>query len=182
MRSITLEKHDPNWAHLYEREISSLRVFLSGLIVSTHHIGSTAIKGILAKPVIDILIEVTCLGDLEKHSVDFKKLGYEAKGEYGIKGRRFFQKGKKERTHHVHIFESGNPEIERHRLFVEYMNARPDRAADYEALKTALSIEHKDSPESYSQGKSAFIRVVDIEAINSSVIGGSSLCTMQKTT
>lgn len=165
MRYIKLVAHDPNWARLYEGEVGKLRVLLSGLIVSTDHIGSTAISGIKAKPVIDILIEVTCLRDLEKHNGDFKNLGYEVKGEYGIKGRRFFQKGGDERTHHLHIFESGNSEIERHRLFVAFMNAHPDKAADYEALKTALSIEHKNSAESYSQGKSAFIKAVDTEAV-----------------
>ncbi len=166
MRSVKLEEHDPNWVRLYESEVVKLRVFLSGLIVSTHHIGSTAINGIKAKPVIDILIEVICLRDLEKHNGDFKNLGYEVKGEYGIKGRRLFQKGGNERTHHVHIFESGNSEIERHRLFVEFMNAHPDKAADYEALKVALSIKHQGSAESYSQGKSTFIKAIDAEAIN----------------
>lgn len=165
MRSIKLVTHDPDWARLYEDEVARLCLLLSKLVVSTHHIGSTAINGIKAKPVIDILIEVTCLRDLEKHAGDFKNLGYEAKGEYGIKGRRFFQKGGDERTHHLHIFESGNAEIERHRLFVAFMNAHPDKAEEYEALKTALSIEHKNSAEDYSQGKSAFIRAVDAEAI-----------------
>ena len=165
MRSVKLEEHDPNWTRLYEDEVGKLHVFLSELIVSTHHIGSTAISGIQAKPVIDILVEVTCLRDLKKHKGDFKNLGYEVKGAYGIKGRRFFQKGGDERTHHLHIFESGNSEIERHRLFVAFMNAHPDKAADYEALKTRLSIEYKNSAESYSQGKSAFIKAVDSETV-----------------
>lgn len=165
MRSIKLVTHDPHWACLYENEVAKLRLVLSRLIVSTHHIGSTAISGIKAKPVIDILMEVTCLDGLEKHAGDFKSLGYEAKGEYGIKGRRFFQKGGDERSHHLHIFESGNSELERHWLFVAFMNAHPDKAREYEALKTALSIEHKNSAEDYSQGKSAFIKAVDAEAI-----------------
>ncbi len=92
-------------------------------------------------------------------------LGYEAKGEYGIKGRRFFQKGENERTHHIHIFESGNPEVERHRLFVEFMNSHPNRAAEYEKLKMKLSSKYKEEPEKYSQGKSVYIQAIDAEAI-----------------
>jgi len=167
MRSLKLVEHNPKWISDYEIEAGKLRQMLSGIVISTYHIGSTAIAGIKAKPVIDILVEVSCLDDLETMHDQFRKIGYEPKGDYGIKGRRFYQKGGDERTHHVHIYKTGNSEIKRHRLFVSFMKEHPDKAAEYEALKMALSIQYKDSSDSYSRGKSEFIKSVDDEAAKS---------------
>ena len=133
--------------------------------MASYHIGSTAIPGIMAKPVIDILLEVKSIDKIDELDKEFEGLGYEVKRDYGIEGRRFFQKGKNERTHHIHIFESGNTEIERHRLFVEFMQAHPGSAAEYEKLKLKLIKQHKGDPEKYSQGKLTFIQSIDKDAI-----------------
>ncbi len=117
MRIIELEEHNEKWSKVFDNEVGVIKAILKENIVAASHIGSTAILGIRAKPVIDILLEARSLNEVDKHNKVLEELGYEAKGEYGIKGRRFFQKGKNERTHHLHIFESGNPEIERHRLY-----------------------------------------------------------------
>jgi len=80
-----------------------------------------------AKPIIDILLVVKSLNNIDNYTKELFQLGYEAKGEYGFVGRRFFQKGGDNRTHHVHVFEEGNPEIERHVLFVEYLKCHPKK-------------------------------------------------------
>ncbi len=165
MRIIKLEAHDEQWCKDFEHEVSFLKAVLKQNLVAAFQIGSTAIARIRAKPVIDILLEVGSLHEVDKHNRALEELGYEAKGEYGIQGRRFFQKGDGERTHHLHMFQSGDPEIERHRLFIAFMNAHPDKAAEYEKLKIALSTKYKERPEKYSQGKSAFIHAIDAEAI-----------------
>lgn len=165
MRIIKLEEHNKKWSEDFEKEVGTIKAFLSENLIAAYHIGSTAIPGIRAKPVIDILLEVRSLNEIDKHNNKFEGIGYEAKGEYGIKGRKFFQKGKNERTHHIHIFESGNPEIERHKLFVEFMNAHPDKAAEYDKLKMKLLNKHKEEPDKYSQGKAVFIQSMDAEAI-----------------
>jgi len=165
MRVIQLEKPHPQWPEDFAKEVDVIKAIFADSLIAAYPIGSTAIRGIRAKPVIDILLEVRALNEIEKYNEALESLGYEAKGEYGIKGRRFFQKGQQKRTHHLHLFESGNPEIERHRLFVAFMNAHPDRAAEYEKLKIALANQYREAPEQYAQGKSVFIRAMDEEAV-----------------
>lgn len=165
MRIISLVEHSENWSTDFEKEARSIKSILSENLVASYHIGSTAISGLKAKPVIDILLEVRSLSEVDRHNGKLEGFGYEAKGEYGIEGRRFFQKGESERTHHVHVFETGNPEIERHKLFVEFMNTHPRRVAEYEILKTKLESKYKQEPDKYSEGKSTFIKAIDAEAV-----------------
>ena len=132
--------------------------------MASYHIGSTAIKGMISKSTIDILIEVRNIEEIDFVLKDFKGLGYISEGEYGIKGRRFFHKGGDKRTHHIHIFETGNPEIQRHRDFVEFLSCRPVWAEKYRRLKIALADKYKSLPNEYSEGKREFIEKVDREA------------------
>jgi len=161
MRTIELETYNDCWPGEFQREVVLLETVLCDNLVSTHHIGSTAIKGCCAKPVIDIVLEVVSLNEIDRQSIQLEALGYVAKGAFGITGRRFFQKGGDSRTHHLHAFELGDSDIERHRLFVEYMNAHPDKAAEYLALKTELVKKYRDSPEKYSSGKAVFIDMIE---------------------
>lgn len=165
MRTINLERHNDDWSVSLKTETAVIKGILSDNFKAAYHIGSTAIKAIMAKPVIDILLEVRSIEEIDKLNKEFEKWGYEAKGEYGIKGRRFFQKGGDKRTHHIHAFESGSPEIERHNLFVEFMNAHPIEAARYEKLKIELAKKFKDDPNGYAEGKSSFIKHIDKKAI-----------------
>jgi len=165
MRIIKLEEYDQRWPKYFEKEVDAIKILISENLLSAHHIGSTAILGMKAKPVIDIMLVVKSLSRIDKINQKFVALGYEVKGEYGIQGRRFFQKGKNKRTHHIHIFEQGNSEIERHILFVDFMNAHPNWVAEYEHLKIALSNRYKNEPQKYSQGKADFLQAIDLEAV-----------------
>jgi GrpB-like predicted nucleotidyltransferase (UPF0157 family) len=164
MRTINLVEHSEKWPTDFEKEVNSIKDILSENLIAAYHIGSTAISGLRAKPVIDILLEVRSLSEVDKRNKRLEEIGYEAKGENGIYGRRFFQKGGKERTHHIHVFETGSQEIQRHKLFVEFMNAHPDRVAAYEKLKIELAGKYKQEPDKYSEGKAAFIKDIDAEA------------------
>ena len=117
-----------------------------------------------SKPIIDIVIEAHRLNDLDNKKEELSKLGYTLKGEHGIAGRRFLHKGADERSHHVHIYESGSKEIERHRLFVEFLSCHPDKAKEYQNLKQLLCSQFSDDPEGYTKGKSGYIKSIDIEA------------------
>ena len=90
-------------------------------------------------------------------------LGYEACGEFGIPGRRYFRKDDAAaiRTHHVHAFAVGSPEIERHLAFRDFLRAHPTWAEQYSDLKRNLAAAHADSIERYMDGKDAFIQEVD---------------------
>ncbi len=91
--------------------------------------------------------------------------GYRPQGEFGIPGRRFFVKGSDaQRTHHVHAFQAGDTEIERHLNLREYMIAHPEEAQVYSRLKQELALEFPEDIEGYMEGKDGFIKEVDKRA------------------
>ena len=112
---VTVVPYQACWPLAYEKEAALLKEVLSGLLVSIHHIGSTAVPGLAAKPIIDILPVVTEITAVDGLSYAFTALGYEYMGEFGIPGRRYLRKGGAHRTHQVHIFGAASQhEIERH--------------------------------------------------------------------
>lgn len=163
-RVIKLVRHNENWSNDYEQEVELVKKFLGNNLIKAYHIGSTAIANLRAKPIIDILLVVKSLNDIDNCSKNFKCAAYEIKGEFGIINRRFFQKGGNEVTHHIHVYESANPEIERHRIFVEYMNNHPVKVNEYEQLKIKLVEKFAHDPDNYLNGKSNFIRTIDSQA------------------
>ncbi len=152
--------HDPAWQQAFSQEAAALRAALSPLSIALHHIGSTAIAGLAAKPVIDLLGVVPDLAELDASSVNVLGLGYSAKGENGITGRRFFEKRNtnNQRTHHLHIFAQDAPQITAHLAFRDYLIAHPDVAAAYGALKQSLVLAPDFSRARYINGKAAFIQ------------------------
>ncbi|WOI53840.1 GrpB family protein [Parvularcula sp. LCG005] len=135
-----LVPHDPHWAALFEGEAETLSGRLGPTLVQAHHIGSTAIPLIPAKPVIDILLEVTSVMAVDRHARDFTAMGYEVRGEYGIRRRRYFSKraGANYPGFHVHAYQVGDPEILRHVAFCRYLQMKPEIAAEYAELKSTL--------------------------------------------
>ena len=153
-----------NWKEMYKEESEKIKNVLIDIIIDIHHIGSTAIPGIKAKPVIDVLVEVKDIEGVDQYNYKMKELGYEAMGEYGIPKRRFFRKGGNNRTHHIHIFQVGNEEIERHINFKEYLIAHPDKAREYSKLKEKLVNKYTYDVENYTNSKSDFIKEIDKKA------------------
>ena len=90
--TVELVPHNSRWGQEFAREALALRQALGNTVLAIHHIGSTAIPEILAKPVIDILYVVPGLAAVDAAAPRMQALGYLAKGEYGIEGRRYFQK------------------------------------------------------------------------------------------
>lgn len=163
-RKIEVVPYNPNWVMMYEEEAARIKKVMNTILINITHIGSTAIPGIKAKPVIDILVEVKDIGEVEQYNNEMEKLGYEPMGEYGIPGRRFFIKGGNNRTHHIHVFQEGNKEIERHLNFKEYLIAHPDVAKEYSKLKEKLAAEFTYDIENYVKGKSELIQEIDEKA------------------
>lgn len=164
VRIIEVVEYNSSWKEEFIKESKLIYDVMGNEILKIHHIGSTSIHGIFAKPIIDILIEVKDITNIDMYNNDLNKLGYIAKGEYGIEGRRFFLKGLYNRTHHVHIFETGNSEIERHLNFRDYMIEHPEDANHYGKLKRDLSIKFRYDIEGYCDGKDAFIKAIDKKA------------------
>jgi len=163
--SVVVEPHNPRWAEMFAAESQRIAQVLGPDAVAIHHFGSTAIPGIYAKPVLDILIEATNLPDLDAHNPDMAILGYQAMGEYGIPRRRFYRKNDSTgtRTHHIHAFATGSPELKRHLAFRDYLRTHPDSAKQYSDLKKKLADRHPDSIERYMIGKDPFIKDIDLK-------------------
>jgi len=163
-RRVEVVSYNSNWREMYKEESEKIKNILNDIIIDIHHIGSTAIPGIKAKPVIDILVEVKDIEEVDQYNHKMEELEYEAMGEYGIPKRRFSRKGKNNRTHHIHIFQTGNEEIKRHINFKEYLIAHPDKSREYSKLKEELANKYTYDVENYSNSKSDFIKEIDRKA------------------
>ena len=164
METVVLLEHQDDWKDQFTVVAASIQAKLGGVFVQCHHIGSTAIAGICAKPVIDMILEVTTLSELDATAGRLGDLGYVGRGEFGMEGRRFFYKGTSPRTHHIHAYEAGHPQVIRHIWFRDYLNAFPEKAKAYESLKLKLVRDLSDDREAYTEGKSDFIQRIDREA------------------
>ncbi|MBA0167331.1 GrpB family protein [Pectobacterium sp. CFBP8739] len=156
-RTITVVDYDPQWATNYTTAARELTQALGDVAVRLHHIGSTAVPGLPAKPVIDMLLEVVSLSDLDRFDHVMVDLGYRPRGENGIAGRRYYTKGGAARTHHLHAFVVGNGHIQRHLAFRDYLRANPSVCAEYAAIKRAAALECDNDAAVYSQLKDDFI-------------------------
>jgi GrpB-like predicted nucleotidyltransferase (UPF0157 family) len=160
---VILMSHDPAWVSMFESEASLILDALGDNALAVHHIGSTAIHGIVAKPVIDILIEVRDLGLVDLRNTSMQAIGYEVMGEFGIPERRYFRKDNRvgQRTHHIHAFQQGNPQVKRHLAFRDFMQTHHCWANSYSELKLELAAQYPNSGRDYQAGKNAFIQSVD---------------------
>jgi GrpB-like predicted nucleotidyltransferase (UPF0157 family) len=161
-RKVILLPHDPNWTNQYLEEAERLADVLSSEMIAIHHMGSTAIPAIYAKPIIDILVVVKDINRIDPYNNQMALIGYTPRGEHGIPGRRYFSKDKAGvHTHHVHIFQAGNSEIDRHLGFRDYLRLHPDDALAYSQLKEDLANIFADNVDQYTEAKSDFIRCIE---------------------
>lgn len=160
--------HDPQWKMAFEDEAKAIKHAFANTPVDVHHIGSTAIPGILAKPVIDLLGIVSTLTDADAKASALESLGFEAMGTYGIKGRRYFRKtdNKGIRTRHLHIYEEGSHHVERHFAFRDYLIAHPTVAKEYSSLKERVTQGNTTTWDAYLDGKAPFISRVEMQAVD----------------
>ncbi len=107
-RKVEVILYNEKWAECFDEEKERLKLVFGPEIIAVHHIGSTSIPNMAAKPIIDMLIEVRSIEAVSQFDEQMKANGYTPKGENGIAGRRYFQKGGNKRTHHVHMYEQGN--------------------------------------------------------------------------
>jgi GrpB-like predicted nucleotidyltransferase (UPF0157 family) len=163
---IVLAQHDPAWTSAFAREAERLTRACGDLLLDLHHIGSTAIPGLVAKSVIDMLAVAPSVEALDVRGETFETLGYQVMGEFGMPGRRYFRKDDSagRRTHQVHAFAEGSNEIRRHLDFRDYLRAHPAIAEAYGTLKQRLASECRGDMRCYSDGKTPFIRDVDQRA------------------
>jgi GrpB-like predicted nucleotidyltransferase (UPF0157 family) len=164
-RKIEVVPYNPAWPWLFQEEAARLAAIFGPEIVAIHHIGSTAVPGIKAKPIIDMLVEVRDIAKIDGFNATMSGLGYLPRGEYGIAGRRYFIKGDEiYRTHHIHMYQTGHPRIAHHLDFRDYLIAYPEDAQEYSRLKEDLARRYPTDVESYMAGKDGLIKELDRRA------------------
>ncbi|CAN5169554.1 hypothetical protein BH10PSE11_BH10PSE11_32460 [soil metagenome] len=165
MDEVEIVSYDPRWPSLFEEEAKQLRATLDPtLIVGLEHFGSTAVPGLSAKPIIDILIAVRSLADARAGFVEsLQNLDYVYWAENPKTDRMFFVKGMppfgSKRSHHVHVTEL-HGEMWQRLAFRDYLRTHPEEAGIYERLKRRLANEHRGDREAYTDAKAAYIESV----------------------
>lgn len=168
--SVQLLPHDPHWAEMADVEMRALSDAIGSTLVAIHHIGSTAIPGIRAKPILDLLPVVKSLAIVDHRKSELAALGYDSWGELGLPGRRYYTKVDPvtgARIVQVHCYEKGSQEISRHIAFRDFLRGRPDVAAEYERVKVACQAAHPDNSHAYGDCKQTWIDAVEKDAMAS---------------
>ena len=165
---VELKQSDPAWAEAARLEAMRLAAALGEAIITVHHIGSTAIPGIRAKPILDLVPVVSSLETLENFRPVSEELGYLWHGEYGLPGRRFCTLDDPltgRRRVQIHCYEQGSPEIVRHLAFRDYLRSNPDVARAYDAEKARCRDLHPLDSHAYTDCKDAWIRRIEALAL-----------------
>jgi GrpB-like predicted nucleotidyltransferase (UPF0157 family) len=170
MDEVEIADYDPRWPLLFDEEAKRLRAVLDpSLIVGLEHFGSTAIPGLPAKPIIDILIAVRSLAAAQEPLVEvLRELDYVYWADNPKKDRMFFVKGMppfdSKRSHHIHVTEP-HGEMWQRLTFRDYLRAHLQEAQTYERLKRRLAAEHQTDREAYTDAKSAYVESVMRKAL-----------------
>ena len=161
--NIILSEYDSDWPRLFEEERTRLQEAIGQWAFAIEHVGSTAIPGIAAKPIIDIGVALRRFEDALHCITPLVEAGWVCMGEFGIPGRIFFRKttdnplpgqapsGSVGRTHQIHMYELTHEQYAGHIVFRDYLRTHPEAAREYEALKVELSQRHAGDVEAYSE-------------------------------
>ncbi|QOR68112.1 GrpB family protein [Cytobacillus suaedae] len=147
------------WEKAFLEEKNKIEEVIGKEIINIHHIGSTAVKNLSAKPIIDLGIEIHTFTDGPKFVSRLEKLGYSYKGENILPERHYFSKGEP-RTHQIHMYESGNRYLLEHLAFRDYLRKNDDARLEYEKLKIELSQKNSDNKHQYADDKTKFVQEI----------------------
>jgi GrpB-like predicted nucleotidyltransferase (UPF0157 family) len=160
---VRLRAHDPAWAAAFDLERTRLQALLPGAFLAIEHIGSTAVAGLLAKPVVDIMAGVASLDDVDARIARLCDNGYTTSAEFNatLSDRKWLMRwldGR--RTHHLHIVVHGEAQWVDRLAFRDALRSDPALAARYAELKVDLAATHASDREAYGEAKAGFVRAV----------------------
>lgn len=153
---VWLVPYDPDWPRLFELEASRIQAACGSLVREIVHVGSTAVPGLAAKPIIDLMVGVEDFADAGAVVAVLERLGYRDLGAYGVPGR-IFLRYQEPCTHHVQLTEVDSPFWHDELLFRDVLREDADTAARYEILKSRLATEHHHDRPGYTAAKTDFI-------------------------
>ena len=155
---VIIEDYDPQWPQRFEMLRSQIAAALDELAISIDHVGSTAVPGLAAKPIIDIDVLLRSSTDLPVVIRKLADLGYEHRGDLGIRGREAFRAKADAIYHHLYVCPPGNREYERHIAFRNYLRTHAADSTAYALLKRELASRFGNDREGYNQAKSEFVQ------------------------
>ena len=163
--AVRVVPYDAAWPELYAVEVARLDPLLlaHGVSLVFAHTGSTAVPGLAAKPVLDILAGRGFGEQRDEVIAALRAAGYVYRGEQGISGRDFFRRGEP-RQYHLHLTTVASAFWRDHRAFRDYLRSHPDTAAAYASLKRELAARYPRDREAYIDGKTTFVEAILREA------------------
>jgi GrpB-like predicted nucleotidyltransferase (UPF0157 family) len=168
VRRVEVVPYQTEWVMRYNEGKQEILEIVEPNEIVLHHIGSTSVPGLNAKPIIDILVEVDNHKILDNLTPIFEAEEFLVMGENGIPGRRYFIKNnvKGERLYHVHVFEKGNSEIVRHLAFRDYLRKHPDERERYANVKIEAARKFPLDIVSYINYKDSIIKEIEKKALD----------------
>lgn len=161
-RVFGIEPYDPDWASRFESESTRIEAALGDQIVRVDHVGSTAVPGLGAKPVVDIQVSVGSMVPRAAYVESLARLGYRWALDPWTDEHEFFSRDEDgRRAFHVHVCRQGSEWEQRHLAFRDWLRNHPEDAAAYERLKRDLVERHPRDTYTYTDEKSVFIREVE---------------------
>ena len=163
---VVVTEYQPEWGTYVSGGGPKIRKILGANLSAIHHIGSTAVPGLAAKPVIDIMPVVKDLTQVDDCAPAFEAAGYECMGEFGIPGRRYFRKGGDFRTTKFTFSSRTTTGIScGTSRSGEYLRAHPEAAKEYGALKIRIAKQYPEDIEGYCDAKDAFVKALELAAV-----------------
>jgi GrpB-like predicted nucleotidyltransferase (UPF0157 family) len=164
-RPYAIHPYDPDWPNRFASEARRIEVALDPIAMRLEHVGSTAVPGLAAKPVIDIQVSVRSMSPREAYRRPLEELGYQWGIDPWTDEHEFFSLDEDgERRFHIHVCPEGSNWERRHVTFREWLREHPDDAASYERLKRQLAEMHPRDTYSYADAKTSFIREIEAKA------------------
>lgn len=157
---IIIEDYDPHWPEQFELLRSHIAPALAPLAAAIEHVGSTAVPGLAAKPIIDMDVLLHSAADLPEAITRLAILGYQHRGDLGVAGREAFRPPSKDVPHHLYVCPPESHEYIRHIMFRNHLRANPPDTRAYERLKRALAQQYRHDREPYNQAKTEFVEAI----------------------
>jgi GrpB-like predicted nucleotidyltransferase (UPF0157 family) len=153
---IVIVDYDPEWPMEFDRLRERIGRGVGEILVSVEHVGSTAVPGLAAKPVIDLVVVVQP-GDMKTAIGRLAAIGYVHEGDGGVEGREVFGVPQGEPRHHLYLCSTNSDELGRELSFRDRLRDDPDLATSYAALKRRLAIRFRDDRSAYTEAKTDFV-------------------------
>ncbi len=160
---VALQAYDSRWPDRFVAERDRLLTLFPLIFVDIEHIGSTAVPGLMAKPIVDLLAGVETMAMARSLAEPLREAGYTSSAEFNaaLTDRQWFMRwADGRRTHHLHVVVQGSPAWTQHLRFRDALRASPVFAARYAALKAELAVRHPTDREAYTSAKAAFVNAL----------------------